>query len=243
MAFYNLLCCTTLSLADANVVQFYSCLNRCCRGLCWCPGTTSSLELGKSSAVRAIPSLRLSHGGERKTGRVKPFVGAIFVTALNGLLMSDFPEKKKYHPYMVIWEALCIFGYTIALEFLEEYMFSKMFPIWAVPSSNATHLDIYAALLNSCSFSHQWHKPQTHNTWFQAQRKAAAAPDNSRCDFFWAVNVHSLFLSRNSCAEQSSQSCHLWLYSGTSLHRIQCHNRHMKLENQEWHEEIHVVCK
>ena len=98
-------------------------------------------------------------------------------------------------------------------------------------------------LLNSCSFSHQWHKPQTHNTWFQAQRKAAAAPDSSRCDFFWAVNVHSLFLSRNSCAEQSSQSCHLWLYSGTSLHRIQCHNRHMKLENQEWHEEIHVVCK
>ena len=154
-----------------------------------------------------------------------------------------FSWKKKNHPYMVIWEALCIFGYTIALEFLEEYMFSKMFPIWAVPSSNATHLDIYAALLNSCSFSHQWHKPQTHNTWFQAQRKAAAAPDSSRCDFFWAVNVLSLFLSRNSCAKQSSQSCHLWLYSGTSLHRIQCHNRHMKLENQEWHEEIHVVCK
>ena len=114
--------------------------------------------------MRAIPSLRLSHGGERKTGRVKPFVGAIFVTALNGLLMSDFPEKKKYHPYMVIWEALCIFGYTIALEFLEEYIFSKMFPIWAVQSSNAAHLDICAALLNSCSFSHQWHKPQTHNT-------------------------------------------------------------------------------
>ena len=94
MAFYNLLCCTTLSLADANVVQFYSCLNRCCRGLCWCPGTTSSLELGKLRAVRAIPSLQLSHGGDRKTGRVKPFVGAIFVTALNGLLMSDFPEKQ-----------------------------------------------------------------------------------------------------------------------------------------------------
>ena len=100
MAFYNLLCCTTLSLADANVVQFYSCLNRCCRGLCWCPGTTSSLELGKSRAVRAIPSLRLSHGGERKTGRVKPFLGAIFVTALNGLLMSDFPEKTNT---ILIW--------------------------------------------------------------------------------------------------------------------------------------------
>ena len=111
------------------------------------------------------------------------------------------------------------------------------------PSSNAANLDIYAGLLNSCSFSHQWHKSETHNTWFQAQRKAAAAPDSSRCDFFWAVNVLSLFLSRNSCAEQSSQSCHLWLYSGTSLHRIQCYNRHMKLENQEWHEEVHVVCK
>ena len=154
-----------------------------------------------------------------------------------------FSWKNKYHPYMVIWEALCIFGYTIALEFLEEYIFSKMFTIWAVPSCNAANPDIYAGLLNSCSFSHQWHKPETHNTWFQAQRKAAAAPDSSRCDFFWAVNVHSLFLSRNSCAEQSSQSCHLWLYSGTSLHRIQCHNRHMKLENQEWHEEVHVVCK
>ena len=79
LAFYNLLCCTRLSLEDANV-QFHSCLNRCCRGLCRCPGTTSSLELGKARAVRAIPSLRLSHGGERKTGRVKPFVGAIFVT-------------------------------------------------------------------------------------------------------------------------------------------------------------------
>ena len=48
----------------------------------------------------AIPSLRLSHGGERKTGRVKPFVGAIFVTALNGLLVSDFPEKTNT---ILIW--------------------------------------------------------------------------------------------------------------------------------------------
>ena len=34
MVFYNLLCCTRLSIADADVVQFHSCLNRCCRGLC-----------------------------------------------------------------------------------------------------------------------------------------------------------------------------------------------------------------
>ena len=85
MAFYNCLCCTRLSLADANVIQFHSCLNRCHRGLCWCPGTTSSLELGKS---RVASCSILPHGCELKTGRVKPFIRALFVTAWNGASLS-----------------------------------------------------------------------------------------------------------------------------------------------------------
>ena len=112
-------------------------------------------------------------------------------------------------------------------------------PILAAQSSNAVHLDISTVVWDACSLCHQWHKPQSHNTWFQAQKIAAAAPDSNTCDFFWAGNVHFLFLGRNS-AEHSSKVAifdHNW-----ALHCVQCQDSHMTLENQEWHEEIHVLC-
>ena len=93
-------------------------------------------------------------------------------------------------------------------------------PILAAQSSSAVHLDISTVVWDACSLCHQWHKPQSHNTWFQAQKIAAAAPDSNTCDFFWAGNVHFLFLGRNSAEHSSKVASLITIGHFTSLRPV-----------------------